>query len=164
MVIQNLTFSFVRKLQQEERSRSRSGPDAVAFVRNYRGTAAGHCQHLPGCQPSHVNRPAIQQSLQRLSAPPVRRFSSRNEICVPAGPHSPVPLPVPAHCQQNSAVRIPAFDQPRSHRCLGQNGRAGSHQFPPHDGNHPPLPSNHGERFGAIENRCHLHFAEDSPG
>lgn len=75
--------------------------------------------------------------------------------------HPPLPLPIPQHHLEIPPLRIPPPHLPRRHWRTSQKRQLGGDQLPPHDGNHPALPSHHGNGLGAQQDRGHLHCAKD---
>jgi len=86
--------------KQEAGVRSGTRPDALALVRNHRRPPPGNRQHLPLHKPSDVIGHPIEQSLQCVGAPPVRRLAQGDPSDFPERPHTPVPLPLSPHHQQ----------------------------------------------------------------
>jgi hypothetical protein len=66
------------------------------------------------CVASH----AETRTLFLNGAPSRRRLSAAlSSLLMLLSAHTPLPVPVPEHSEQDAAVRVPAPDQPRRHRC-----------------------------------------------
>ena len=109
--------------QQKTGSRAGPGADAVALVRDDRGAAAGHRQHLPSGESGQPDSAAVEPRVQRAGAAAVRGVAPGDALGLPAGPHSALPLPVPAHAQQDATVRVPAPHLARRYRRPRQDRR-----------------------------------------
>lgn len=63
--------------------------------------------------------------------------------------HSSFPLSLPQHHLEVATFRVPSTYEPRSYRSTRQERLVRGDQFPPHDGDYPALPPNHGDGLGA---------------
>ena len=85
------------------------------------------------------------------------------KVCVSGCPHPSLSVSLPAHGEQDQALRVFEADLPRRDRRPREDRRAGGDQLPSDHGDNPSVSADHGEWLRAEQDSGHLHPAEDPP-